>query len=236
MATSSSAKTANGATRAGSKAHAPTTEARPATHTRRARGPRSLTEPLRQFIVDLCSLRVLKRFLGRRKLPSTGDSTAEAEAKALVLVGYAATMQAVQRLELALKHFAVTKADLPDAIGFDEAWGRTVRILRTPWGPLEKQLPSDLEVQIGELRQIRNDLAHEVLLRWQIDTAIGLATDQQVADWFVEIEGRFSEMHALVSLLAEDRMKAQGIDPADIDFTPGELRRMITGEPDDAES
>ena len=154
------------------------------------------------------------------------------EGEALVLVSYAAAMHAVQQFEFALKHLAATKDEMPDDISPDAAWKQTLNVLLSPMGRLESAPPTELANRIRSLRPIRNRLAHDFLLQWRIDTNLGLASHREVAEALVEIETEFVELEELVSVLADENMRLQGIDPAEGDIPAGEMRRMLAGTDD----
>src|SRR5690348_17069440 len=104
------------------------------------------------------------------------------EGEALVLVGYASTMQAVQQFELGLKHLAITQTEPAEGISYGEAWARAEKILRSPEGRLETEVPTELVQRLRDLRELRNRLAHDILLLWRLETSVGLATHEEVAD------------------------------------------------------
>lgn len=87
----------------------------------------------------------------------------EPEQEALVLVGYAAMMEAIQGFEQTLRRLAVLRRDLPDGIDFDTAWKRTEKLLRQSMGRLEHLIPDGFKEQFAELRMARNWAAHETL-------------------------------------------------------------------------
>ncbi len=149
------------------------------------------------------------------------------EGEALVLVGYASTMQAVQQFELALKHLVITQTEFPEVISYEAAWARSLSILRSPVGRLETEVSDGLFQRVRDLRELRNRLAHDVLLRWRLDTNVGLATHEEVADALVEIEQEFLNLGAVISELADANMRLQGIDPEAVQLSPGELRRIL---------
>jgi len=156
-------------------------------------------------------------------------SPVDHEGEALVLVAYAAAMHAVQQLEFALKHLAATKDEMPAEISPDAAWKRTLKILLSPMGRLESIPPHDLADRLRAVRPIRNQLAHDVLLQWRIDTNLGLASHREVAEGFIAIEDELVEIAQAISALADEAMRLQGIALEDVEIPAGEMRRMLSG-------
>ena len=118
---------------------------------------------------------------------------------------------------------------MPDDISPDAAWKRTLKVLLSPIGRLESVPPADLADRLRALRPIRNQLAHDVLLQWRIDTNLGLASHREVAEALIEIEDQFVEIEQAVSVLADEAMRLQGINPEDVEIPAGEMRRMLSG-------
>jgi hypothetical protein len=149
------------------------------------------------------------------------------EGEALVLVSYGAAMHAVQQLEFALKHLAATKDEMPEDVSPDAAWKQTLKVLRSPMGRLESIPPPELAGRLSALRQIRNQLAHDVLLQWRIDTNLGLVSHRDVAERLTELEAEFVQMDQEIGELADEAMRLQGIKPEDLEIPAGEMRRML---------
>lgn len=143
------------------------------------------------------------------------------------LSGYASTMESVQSLEWALKRLAVDRGEIPDGIGFDEAWRRTEKLLRKPIGGLQEAAPPGLAQRLPELKRIRNHLAHDVLLRWRLETNIGLATHQEVIEGLIEVEAEFRQLAEQLDAVADQNLREKGIDLADIDLSADELREIL---------
>jgi hypothetical protein len=156
-----------------------------------------------------------------------GDEVDDGEA--LVLVGYAATMEAVQRVEFALKRLAITQTESPEGISYEDAWARAEKILRSPVGRLKTEVPTELVHRVRRLRWLRNRLAHEVLLHWRLDTRLELATHDEVVDGLVETEREFFAVGQLISELADENLRLQGVDPEAVELSPGELREILGG-------
>lgn len=154
----------------------------------------------------------------------------EAGKEALVLVSYAATMKAVQEFEHQLKSIAIYQADLPDGITADIAWRRIEKILRAPLGRLAAVFPEDLRAHWDEIKQVRNQLAHETLVLWQLDHNLGLRSDEALVDFLLEYESSFIDWSERLEPIAQKCLRERGISPEDYDFSREEMRRMILAD------
>lgn len=157
----------------------------------------------------------------------------EADKEAVVLVGYAATMEAIQEFEQTLRQLAVLRADLPDGIGFDTAWKRTEKLLRLPMGKLEYVLPDGLREHFSELRKTRNWAAHEALVLWRFERSVGIRGDDEFVELLTEIEQTFRQLDQQLSTVADQHLERLGITPEDYNFSRDEIRRMALGEGND---
>jgi hypothetical protein len=155
-----------------------------------------------------------------------------AEKEALVLVAYAAAMKAVQEFEQQLKSVAVYRADLPDGISADVAWRRVEKILRSPLERLANSFPDDLRTHWTEIKQIRNHLAHEALVLWQLDRNLGLRSDEELVDSLVEYESSFLAWSEQLEPIAQEALREHGIRPEDCEFSRQDMRRMILNDYD----
>lgn len=155
--------------------------------------------------------------------------------EALVLVGYAATMEAVQQFEFALKELAVQRDELPESIDADTAWKRVERILFRPMGRLQYVFPNGLRERYRDLKRIRNHLAHDVLVRWRLERDLGLCTDQEVVDALIEVEDEFRMLEEHLSVLAKRHLHNIGIDPKELHVDRKEMRSMLLGDTEDAD-
>lgn len=154
----------------------------------------------------------------------------EPEQEALVLVGYAAMMEAIQGFEQTLRRLAVLRRDLPDGIDFDTAWKRTEKLLRQSMGRLEHLIPDGLKEQFAELRMARNWAAHEALMAWRFERNVGIRGDREFVEHLVEVEQAFREADEHLSAIAEQHLRELGITPEDLNFSKEEIRRMALGE------
>lgn len=144
-----------------------------------------------------------------------------------MLVGYAATMESIQRFELALKHLVIARRGVPESLGFDEAWRRAEQLLTRPIGGLNVR---EFDVAtIRRLRELRNAMAHEVLLRWRLERNVGLCTDRDVAEALIEIDGEFAAWTTQLDALTASEMQRLGIGPADEAMAASELRAILQG-------
>jgi hypothetical protein len=119
-------------------------------------------------------------------------------------------MESVQSFEWALKRLAVDRGEIPDGIGFDEAWRRTEKLLRKPIGGLKDAVPPGLGDRLPELKRIRNHLAHDVLLRWRFETNLGLATHQEVIQGLIEVEAEFRQLAEQLDAVADQNLREKG--------------------------
>ncbi|HEX8065219.1 MAG TPA: hypothetical protein VF520_01695 [Thermoleophilaceae bacterium] len=149
------------------------------------------------------------------------------ESEALVLAGYAATMEAVQQFELALKNLAVQREDLPEGIDFDTAWNRVEKILRRPMGHLKDALPEGLTTRFPELKRIRNHLAHDMLVRWRFERNLELCDDREVVEGLIEVEREFRELQQQMSAVADQHLRDIGV--TDTDMTRSDIREIVLG-------
>jgi hypothetical protein len=151
----------------------------------------------------------------------------EHEAQALVLVGYAATMEAVQRFEFVLKELAVQKDQPPSKVTPDAAWRRVEKLLRQPMGWLSQAAPPELAGRLPELKRIRNHLAHDVLLRWRFERNLGLCTDDEVVAGLIEVEQEVAALAALMDEAAAGHLRALGISKDEMHVDRAEMRRHL---------
>lgn len=151
----------------------------------------------------------------------------DAEKRALILVGYASTMKAVQEFEQQLKSIAIYREELPDGIEADVAWRRVEKILRAPLGRLEKAVPVDLREHWEEIKRVRNQLAHETLILWQFERRLGLRSDEELVDLLLEYESSFLHWAEALEPVARQCLLDKGIHPEELEFSRKEMRRMI---------
>lgn len=152
--------------------------------------------------------------------------------EALVLVGYASLMESVQRFEWSLKRLAVQEDENLDSFSFDEAWKRAEKILRSSMGALEGKMPSGLIDDLSRLRRVRNQLAHEVLMRWRFETNLELATHEEVVDAFVELSNEFDSYCSQVDEIADKRLSELDIDPSRLGFSDSDLKKILSSTPE----
>lgn len=133
-----------------------------------------------------------------------------------VLVFYALLMESVQRFEWSLKTLAIQRDESMDRLGFDEAWRLALKAMRKPIGALEGQVPKGLADEVGELRGLRNKIAHEILLLWRLETGLGRVDHATAGQGMFESAERFDDCRAKVDSLAERHLRALGIDPLDL--------------------
>ena len=165
--------------------------------------------------------------------PSRQDGDEDAANQALVLVGYAATMEAIQQFEFALKELAVQREELPEGIDADTAWRRVERLLFRPMGQLAYVFPEELRARYRNLKNIRNHLAHDALVRWRLERNLGLCSDQEVVDALVEVENEFHVLAAHLSVLAERHLRDIGVDPEELHVHQEAMRSTLMGAADD---
>ncbi len=154
----------------------------------------------------------------------------DVENEALVLVGYAATMEAVQQFELALKELAVQRNEMPSGIDPDTAWKRVEKLLRRPLGQLGYAFPDGLEERYRDLKRTRNHLAHEFLLLWRFERNLELRPDEDVVAELVGLKQEFGDLAAQLSELADQHLRELGLDPDALQGSREEMRRMILGD------
>jgi hypothetical protein len=150
--------------------------------------------------------------------------------EAVVLIGYASTMEAVQSFEWALKRLAINANEVPDDISFDEAWKRTEKLLRRPMGHLGERLPPELAENFARLKRIRNQLAHEILLRWRFETNLGIATHDEVAEGLAEIAVEYEDWAEQLDRIADEQMREKGLDPDDLGLTREDVAELLRGK------
>lgn len=149
------------------------------------------------------------------------------EDEAQVLVFYARMMESVQQFEWSLKGLAIQKDETMNGLGFDVAWKRALKAMGKAIGALEGHVPAGLAEEVGELRALRNKVAHEILLLWRLETNLGLVDHATVAEGMFETAERFDRCRAEIDALAERHQRAHGIGPSDLGM---EGREILTGE------
>lgn len=171
------------------------------------------------MIGRLRSLRVPNRFRSSWAA-ARGLLSKRYAGEALVLVGYASTMESVQSFEFTMKQLAIQTNELPEDISFDEAWSRTEKILRRPLGQLGAGAPVELLAELPRLKRIRNHLAHDVLKRWRLETNLGIATHDEVVEGLAQTATEFDSWTAQLDTLADANLRRLGIDPDEIAADP----------------
>lgn len=151
----------------------------------------------------------------------------DAEKRALILVGYALTMKAVQEFEQQLKSIAIYREELPDEPEADAAWRRVEKMLRAPLGRLAKAVPSELQEHWEEIKRVRNQLAHETLVLWQFERRLGLRSDEELVDLLLEYESSFLGWAEALEPVAHQCLLDKGINPEELEVSREEMRRMI---------
>jgi hypothetical protein len=163
------------------------------------------------------------------------DDTKSMEEEAQVLVFYARMMESVQRFEWNLKELAIGQDESIHRLAFDEAWKRALAAMRKPIGALAGEVPPNLAAEVGELRVLRNKVAHEILLVWRVDTNLGIAGHSEVAEGMFETAMRFDACRAEVDKLVARHLEDLGIDRSDLEMDADELRTILTGEGNQAD-
>jgi hypothetical protein len=154
----------------------------------------------------------------------------EVEDEAQVLVFYARMMESVQQFEWSLKGLAIQKYETMEGLGFDSAWRRALKAMSKAIGALEGHVPAGLADEVRELRELRNKVAHEILLVWRLETSLGLVDHATVADGMFETAERFDRCRAEIDALAERHQRALGIEPSDLEMDRDELLRALEEE------
>jgi hypothetical protein len=96
-----------------------------------------------------------------------------------------------------------------------------------PVGSLEDHVPAGLADEVSELRELRNKIAHEILLLWRLETGLGRVDHATVAEGMFETAERFDLCRAEVDALAERHLRAQGTDPSDLQLEHDELKAIL---------
>jgi hypothetical protein len=150
----------------------------------------------------------------------------EGSGEAQVLVFYGRLMESVQQFEWSLKALAIGQDETMNGLGFDEAWKRALKAMRKSVGSLEGHVPAGLADEVSELRELRNKIAHEILLLWRLETGLGRVDHATVAEGMFETAERFDLCRAEVDALAERHLRAQGIDLSDLQLEHDELKAI----------
>jgi hypothetical protein len=154
------------------------------------------------------------------------------EDEAQVLVFYARMMESVQQFEWSLKGLAIQKDETMEELGFDAAWKLALKVMGKAIGALEGHVPAGLAEEVGELRQLRNKVAHEILLLWRLETNLGLVDHATVAEGMFETAERFDRCRGEIDALAERHHRALGIEPSDLEMDRDKLLGAL-GEEDE---
>jgi hypothetical protein len=158
------------------------------------------------------------------------DDAKSVEEEAKVLVFYARMMESVQRFEWSLKELAIGPDESIRGLAFDEAWKRALAAMRKPIGALSGEVPAELAAEVGELRGLRNKVAHEILLLWRVDTNLGIAGHAEVAEGMFQTAMRFDACRAKVDRLVARHLEDLGVDRSELEMEAGELREILTNE------
>src|SRR4249919_910136 len=123
------------------------------------------------------------------QMPESEDRSAEVQ----VLVFFALLMESIQQFEWSLKALAIQRDESMDDLDFNEAWKRALKAMLKPIGALEGQVPQGLADEVGELRELRNKVAHEILLLWRLETSLERVDHATVAQGLFNTAERFDD-------------------------------------------